>query len=187
MEDEHGQPIGTANDNPILNTQLYEVEYLDGHKAAMSANIIADNMFAQVDEEGNWLVLMDEITDHRRGVDAVSQQDAFITTSSGTRRRVETTKGWELLVTWKDGSTNWVSLKDIKNSYPVQAAEYAVANRIAEEPAFAWWVDVLVITNTSSQCHSQRKQPTAGRTRPVLYRDRSSTFAYMMHPPTSTP
>ena len=140
MRDEHGRPIGTANDNPILDTRLYEVEYLDGHKAAMSANIIADNMFAQVDEEGNRFVLMDEITDHRRGVDAVSQQDAFITTSSGTRRRVETTKGWELLVTWKDGSTNWVSLKDIKNSYPVQAAEYAVANRIAEEPAFAWWV-----------------------------------------------
>ena len=30
-------------------------------------------------------------------------------------------------------------LKDIKNSYPVQMAEYAVENRILEEPAFAWW------------------------------------------------
>ena len=33
-----------------------------------------------------------------------------------------------------------MSLKDIMNSYPVQAVEYAVANRIAEESAFAWWV-----------------------------------------------
>ena len=28
----------------------------------------------------------------------------------------------------------------MKNSYPVQLAEYAIASRIAEEPAFAWWV-----------------------------------------------
>ena len=33
-----------------------------------------------------------------------------------------------------------MSLKDIKDSYPVQLAEYAVANGIGDEPAFAWWV-----------------------------------------------
>ena len=27
----------------------------------------------------------------------------------------KTTKGWDLYVTWKDGSNNWVSLKDINN------------------------------------------------------------------------
>jgi hypothetical protein len=31
-------------------------------------------------------------------------------------------------------------LADLKNSYPVQVAEYAVNNKIASEPAFAWWV-----------------------------------------------
>jgi len=30
-------------------------------------------------------------------------------------------------------------LKDLKESYPVKMAEYAVANKILEEPAFAWW------------------------------------------------
>ena len=39
-----------------------------------------------------------------------------------------------------DGSTNWVSLKDIKESYPVEVAEFALATRISMEPAFAWWV-----------------------------------------------
>ena len=43
-----------------------------------------------------------------------------------------------------DGSTSWVPLKDLKESNPVETAEYAVANFIHEEPAFAWWVkDVL--------------------------------------------
>ena len=56
------------------------------------------------------------------------------------RRRHETTIGWELLAQWKDESTSWVSLKDLKESYPVQTAEYAVVAKIAREPAFAWWV-----------------------------------------------
>ena len=39
LRDKVGKPIGTANKtNPILDTRLYEVEYNDGHKAAMSAN-----------------------------------------------------------------------------------------------------------------------------------------------------
>ena len=28
----------------------------------------------------------------------------------------------------------------MKQSYPVETAEYAVNNKIGEEPAFAWWV-----------------------------------------------
>ena len=40
---------------------------------------------------------------------------------------------------WKDQSTTWVTLKDMKEAYPVQSAEYAIQARIAEEPAFAWW------------------------------------------------
>ena len=30
--------------------------------------------------------------------------------------------------------------KDIKDSYPVQIAEFSVENRISEELEFAWWV-----------------------------------------------
>ena len=29
---------------------------------------------------------------------------------------------------------------DMKNSYPVQMAEYAVQRRIAGEPEFSWWI-----------------------------------------------
>ena len=70
--------------------------------------------------------------------------DAFIVNKSGHKRRRETTKGWEILLQWKDGSTTWVKLKDVKDSNPVQLAEYAVQLRIAEEPAFAWWVPYVV-------------------------------------------
>ena len=119
---------------------MYEVEYQEEHTAALAANIIAENILAQVDEEGKRSVLFDEIVDVRTDGTQVLQQDAFVTTSSGTQRRVTTTNGWDVNLKWKDRSTTWNKLKDIKYSYPVQLAEDAVENRISEEPAFAWWV-----------------------------------------------
>jgi hypothetical protein len=51
-----------------------------------------------------------------------------------------TTRGWKLLVEWKDRSTaDWIALKDLKESYPVEVAIYAVARNVQDEPAFAWW------------------------------------------------
>jgi hypothetical protein len=144
LKDKNGLPIGTANNNPILDTRLYEVEYSDGKTASLAANAIAENMFAQVDAEGNRHVLFEAIVDHRTDGSEVKQQDAFLTTRTGTKRRRHTTQGWEILVQWKDGSTTWITLKDIKNSYPVQLAEYAVANKISGEPAFAWWVQYVL-------------------------------------------
>jgi hypothetical protein len=140
LRDKDGLPIGTANDNPILDSREYEVEFQDGYKMSLAANAIAENLFAQIDDEGNRHVLFQEIIDNRTTGKQVLQQDAFVTTRTGTRRQRETTIGWEMLVQWKDLSTTWVSLKDMKEAYPIQTAEYAVQARIAEEPAFAWWV-----------------------------------------------
>ena len=144
LKDANGIPIGTANDNPLLDTRMYEVEYLDGERASLSANHIAENLFTQVDDEGNRQVLMKEIINYHTNGQEVKQQDTFITMKTGTKRRRETTKGWEILIEWKDGSMNWVALKDVKESYPVQLAKFAISNRIAEEPAFAWWVPFVM-------------------------------------------
>ena len=138
--DEDGRPIGTYHKNPIMDTSQYEVEYLDGEIGIMTANIIAENLLSQVDEEGHKQMFIDEIQDHRRNHDAVPISKGFYTRKNGTRTKVRTTKGWELYVLWKDGSGDWIALKDIKDSYPVQLAEYAVSNKLNEEPAFAWWV-----------------------------------------------
>jgi hypothetical protein len=123
---------------------MYEIEFHDRHKEAMSPNNIAVNMFAQVNEEGNRHVILDEIIDHRKDGHAVTMDNAFISYSHGVKLRRETTKGWQLLLQWKDGSTNWVTLKNVKNSHPVQAAEYTVGNKIATELAFAWWVPYTI-------------------------------------------
>ena len=140
-KDQEGNPVGIANNNPILDTREYVVEFMDGHEETMAANLIAEHLFSQVDDDGNRQVLLDEIIDHRVDTKtAVQEKDAYIRIKSGQKKRKKTTKGWELLVKWRDGSTNWISLKDMKESYTPQVAEYAVASHIDQEPAFAWWV-----------------------------------------------
>ena len=78
--------------------------------------------------------------DHRTNGCALSKDDGYTVDHSGRRHPKVTTQCWELEVEWRDGTTSWVPLKDLKDSNPVPLAEYAVANKISEEPAFAWWV-----------------------------------------------
>jgi hypothetical protein len=144
IRDAEGRPIGMANKNPLLDTREYEVEFRDGRTESISANLIAQNLFSQIDDEGARHVLLDEIVDHRRSDSAIDKADAIMTMKNGVKRRRHTTQGWQLLCQWKDGSSNWVALKDAKQSYPILVAEYAFANRINDEPAFAWWVGDVI-------------------------------------------
>ena len=84
LRDKDGLPIGTAHNNPILDTRMYKDEFQDGHRASLAANTIAENLFAQIDDEGNRHVLFDEIVDHRTNGKQLLQQDAFLTTRTGT-------------------------------------------------------------------------------------------------------
>ena len=136
-----GRTIGTYDENPALNSVIYEVEFPDGQVKEYGANIIAENMLTQVDSDGYSLTLMEAIIDyHKDESEAVSKEDKCVVTRSGQRRLRKTTKGWKLLVKWKDGSESWMKLADLKEAHPVEVAEFAKARGIADEPAFAWWV-----------------------------------------------
>lgn len=144
VKDADGVPIGKRNSNPLLDTRLYEVEFPDGSTDTFTANTIAENILSQVDEEGNTFEIIDSIVDHRSNGHAISREEGTFLDRRGKQHKKRTTRGWDLQVEMKDGSTAWLPLKDLKESHPVQVAEYAVANKIADEPAFAWWVrDVL--------------------------------------------
>ncbi len=108
-----------------------------------TANVIAESMYAQCDTEGRQHLLLDAIIDHRKGGHAVKKADMYI--QAGSNRQIrKTTKGWHLCVEWKDGTTTWEQLADLKESYPVQVAEYATARGIGDEPAFVWWVPYVL-------------------------------------------
>jgi len=133
--DIHGNMIGKSNANPLLDTALYEVELEDGTMDRIFANTIANNIYSQLDNEGKEILVMNEIIDHRKDGTAISKEP-----HEKNKKPRKTTKGWQILIEWKDESTSWVDLRDAKEANPIELAEYAVANKIDDEPAFAWWV-----------------------------------------------
>ena len=47
--------------------------------------------------------------------------------------------GWQVCCQCKDGSTSWKMFSYLKESHPVETAEYAHRQGISHEPAFNWW------------------------------------------------
>jgi len=142
--DSNGNPIGLRNSNPILDTREYEVQFGDGSTLEYTANLVAENMMAQSDPEGNRHMLFKEIVDHQMGEDAIKKEDGFTVGFNGNVHPKLTTRGWDISVEWRDASNSWLPLKDVKDANPLELAEYAIANGIQEEPAFKWWVPEIM-------------------------------------------
>lgn len=136
--------VGTKNDNPLLDTRVYEVEFPDGTYGEYAANVLIENIFAQVDEEDKTQMILSEIVDHKSDENALTQENGWIQMKNGVKKRAITTKGWKLKVQWKDGTESWISLKDPKESIPIEVAEYAISRNINHEPAFVWWVNKIL-------------------------------------------
>ena len=119
-----------GNYNAMHEKSLYEVEYPDETTKQLADNIIAENMMSLVDSEGHHFQVLTKVTDYKKDYSAISKVDYFIKSISGNLHRNRKTCEWKLLVEWKDGSVDWVPLKGIKQSNPVELSEYTVANYI---------------------------------------------------------
>jgi hypothetical protein len=99
-------------------------------------------VYAQCDSSGTSTVLLDKIVEHKKDGNAVVLiEDGFIRTRDKKMVPKRTIHGWKLLCKWKDGSTSWIPFVQLQQSTnPVKLAEYAIANKIQEGPAFKWWV-----------------------------------------------
>ena len=94
----------------------------------------------QVDADVYHRLSLEGILDHSSGNRAVEKKNKVIVSKRGRRSMRQTTVGWKLRVKWKDGTTTWISLKDLKESNPIEVAEYVTARSIQDEPSFAYWV-----------------------------------------------
>ena len=128
----------------MLNSRIYLAEFPDGHIQELSANTIVEAVYNQVDGEGFDEQIFQDIVDHRYDSSTMEESELehihLLRQDPGQGKRFCTMKGWEICVSWKDGTTSWHSMSDIKNSFPLLLAKYAVANNLSQEPAFAWWV-----------------------------------------------
>ncbi|KAI2489322.1 Reverse transcriptase (RNA-dependent DNA polymerase) [Fragilaria crotonensis] len=114
--DNDGNPIGKQHPNPLMDTRAYDCELGDGTVYRYTANVIAENIFAQCDDEGRRQAVLQEITDHRRDKTAIHITNGYTITKRGRRIPKTTTKGWQLLCQWRDGTSDWVALKHLKDS-----------------------------------------------------------------------
>ena len=123
-----------------MNSLLYEYKFDDGTVKECAANTIASNIFIESDAVGFLSLILYHIVDHKSSGEAVKMADKYFLTSTGTKCMHQITQGWKFLVEWSNGLRQWINLKLLKESNPLQVAEHATSRNIAEEPAFAWWV-----------------------------------------------
>ena len=76
--------------------------------------------------------------DYRRDPSMAVARDDQITVVNGKKIVKRFTCSWELCCERKDGSTSWQKLLDLKESHPLQVAEFPFAAQIADEQAFNW-------------------------------------------------
>ena len=133
--DINGNIIGDLK-TPSLNSLVYDVEFPDGAVKQYAANVIAENLLSQVDSNGCHTQELIQIVLHEQMGNALSSKNAYITTKRGVRKLCQTTIGWKFLCEFRDGSNRWVSLKVLKESHPIEVAEYVTALNLDTELAF---------------------------------------------------
>ena len=111
-----------------MRSLVYDVEFPDGAVKQYAANVIAENVLSQVDASGFHSQHLRKIVAHERSPEALDESDAYITTNRGARRQRQFTVGWRFFCEWVDGTSSWASLKVLKESNPIEVAEYAVAS-----------------------------------------------------------
>ena len=76
----------------------------------------------------------------RRSTTALCYADQKVLKADGRYFMRWTTDVWQLCIQWKDGYTSWEKLSDLKESHPMECAEYDVSQGLQNESAFNLWV-----------------------------------------------
>ena len=94
------------------------MEFPGGETTKLAANIIAKLMYAQCDRNGNKYFLWEVIIDHRKNDSALSAEDQKVVVE-GQETIIKLIAGWDICCGWKDGSTLWEKLSNLKESHPI--------------------------------------------------------------------
>ena len=78
--DADGNVVGRANDNPLLDIQEYHIKFDYGEVSELTANVIAESMYASCDADSNEYLLLDSIVYYQKNDKALSLEDQKIIT-----------------------------------------------------------------------------------------------------------
>ena len=96
----------------------------------MATNQVDENILSQIDSRGNHFLLLKDINGHHKYASAINRANRFLTIKPAKMNANNTTRGWNLQVDRKGGSSVLVYLVDMKHSNPVELSEYSVANKL---------------------------------------------------------
>ena len=80
----------------------YDVDFSDGEIKECSANVIAENIHSQLNEDGRNIQILDSILDHRKDSN-FDKTDVRLRTKSGQQRLRSATSRRSLLILWNNG------------------------------------------------------------------------------------
>ena len=81
--DKDGNVIGNYNKDPIINTGIYDVDFQDGVIKPHSANVIAQNILNQVNNDGCHSQMLDSIFDYSKDGSAAAKENQWLTSKRG--------------------------------------------------------------------------------------------------------
>ncbi|KAL7479872.1 hypothetical protein ACHAW6_005592 [Cyclotella cf. meneghiniana] len=122
-----------------MDTCICEFHFPNGCTKELTMNTIAEALYALCNLDGNQYAMLDAIVDYKKNHNVAISRSNQVKIVNGKKIFSHSTCGWELCCEWKDGSTSWQKLSDLKESQPLQVAEFALAMGIAYELAFNWW------------------------------------------------
>lgn len=118
LKDHEGNPIGVASDDALMDSRMYDVMFEDGSSDHVVANLISEGISNKLLLEGSEFILLEDISGHE-----------FVPDEKGALQ-------WRFYVLWKGGDASWVPLKLLRESYPVELADYLKAVGLDKDPSF---------------------------------------------------
>jgi hypothetical protein len=105
------------------------LEFTDCSTAHSNSTLIAKKLYSIIDEPGTVHTMFKSIIDHHF---PIKQKVSF----EGELVARSFIKDGELQIQWANDTTTWLPIGHLKNSNPIEVAEYIVANQNADEPKF---------------------------------------------------
>jgi len=120
----------------------------------------------QVDEVLYDLILMKDFVGHEWDPSLLDIQEKerinnLTNSNNHNRDPYFTTKVWKICIEWQDGTTSWLPMVDVKNSFTFELAEHVIKNNLQNHPSFSWWVNYTmkkkeVFIKATKSTYSQR-------------------------------
>ena len=95
------------------------MKFEDGDVTELTANAIAESMYAMCDENGDHILLFKAIYDHRKSDNTMTRAEQKFVDSKWKQQYKRSTKVWEVCVRCKNGSTTWEKFSNFKECYPI--------------------------------------------------------------------